>query len=135
MRRIPLLLVWLLAVSACGAATEVDHGPATITVDVFSGRPNPAWDLDAAAAAAIVAAWQHLGATGPAEYPGHLGYRGVSADFADGLRLVVTGGVAMASEGTARADTGRALERMLIETGRGRLDAATLDLVLGAIGD
>ena len=88
-----LLLVFsgmcALAATAEPSATEPGHG-LTITVEVFSGRPNPAFVLD------DVAAIQHLRnafSQLPAETPdgsqaaafGHLGYRGIVIDNPQGV--------------------------------------------------
>lgn len=136
MRTARAIVVMCVVLAACSGPTGPGdrHGWATVTVDMMSGLPNPAWDLDAPAAAAIVAVWDTLPPTEPIAYPDVLGYRGTRVHFADEWALVVTRGVAMASDGSARRDTDGALERLIITTGRGRIDDATADLVLDAIG-
>lgn len=43
-----------------------------VTLDVFSGRPNPEWIVES------VPDWRKLPASGPVEFPANLGYRGIT---------------------------------------------------------
>ena len=98
-----------------------------VELDIFSGMPNPTWNLTDAQAAAFV---QRLEATpkGPAvTLSGRLGYRGfVVQVMIDGQTQVVRvqNGFVQTSIGTTDAfarDVGRALERWLLDTGKPHL--------------
>ncbi len=109
-------------VSNCGGGDTppVSRGTAVVTLDAFSGVPNPTWALDAETAAELVSTWESHTITTEVEYPGTLGYRGLIVDFADGSRLWVSSGVAIdtAQDQTiARADRERIIELWLLSTG------------------
>jgi hypothetical protein len=109
-----------------------------VEVDLFSGRPNPAWVLEADEAREIAAVLAALApaAEAPAAHEG-LGYRGVvltgiESDLAgcDELRLARGAAVAQCfGRARAYADPARALETRLIETGRIRLPPELFDTV------
>jgi hypothetical protein len=134
-----VLLMLGVALAACGSeatgggtASSDDRGMATVTLDVFSGLPNPTWVLDADQAAEFRSQWDDLSVGTPIDYPATLGYRAVIVDFADRSRIWVTNGVAV-EDGPDGAfglsDPGRALELWLLETGSGEVDQALLDSV------
>ena len=127
----------VFAVAACGNDPGApSHGSAVVTLDVFSGLPNPTWMLDDDQAAELLAGWEELPATTGGPYPATLGYRGVIIAFADGWRLVVADGVAIDQDsGAARADSYRDLERQILETGHGTVDPTLLDSVLAEIAE
>ncbi|MFI4987922.1 MAG: hypothetical protein ACHQF3_10815 [Alphaproteobacteria bacterium] len=93
-----------------------------MTLDIFSGRPNPRWALAAGEASSLA---ERLAALprkegAEAEPPG-LGYRGLLVEFAEGPRIETPVRVYRGSvlRGVVRfADPGRTLERWLLETGR-----------------
>ena len=107
-----------------------------VEIDVYSGRPNPVWELDAVQSAELAAKLQALPAAGAGALPDGLGYRGLrlrpqtsgtAVPAAAGLIEIGAGRVHMTrADGTTRqlADPGRALERWLIDTARGRIDEA-----------
>ena len=111
----------------------VAESPITITVLMFSGRPNPFWSLAGTDAERVIAALQSLPATSePAPPSPGLGYQGVSIEIADAGRSVewhLYSGIAVAN-GTRYADLDRSVERMLIETGRGVLDPSVLSTIV-----
>ncbi|NIJ65615.1 hypothetical protein FHR20_002577 [Sphingomonas leidyi] len=83
-----------------------------VELDVFSGRPNPVWQLDAQAAAALVALHDVLAAGTAWEAPPALGYRGFLYTIrSDGCRAY-HGAVRTAQ--TILADPGYSIERFLI---------------------
>jgi hypothetical protein len=112
-------LVLVLAATGCsagnGSGSDESPNPAlqTIELDVFSGRPNPSWQLDGEARKKLVSL---LGALAPAQTPAPevpgLGYRG----FTFGL-----GGPARAYGGfvdmplRVLSDPDRTVERFLME--------------------
>jgi hypothetical protein len=130
-----VVIVVVAMATACGNDPAApSHGSAVVTLDAFSGLPNPTWMLDDDQAAELLAGWKELPATTGGPYPGTLGYRGVIIDFADGSRLVVADGVAIEQDsGTARADTSRDLERQILETGHGTVDPTLLDSILAEL--
>jgi hypothetical protein len=104
-----------------------------VELDLYSGRPNPTWSLEESEASSILAAWEALAPARPIPYPDRLGYRGVVVVFDDGMRLTIADGVAQVG-GAARADPDRALERLVVISGRGTVDDALLDGVLVGLG-
>jgi hypothetical protein len=83
---------------------------------VFSGRPDPQWEVPAAEAAVLVAAWEALPPSDEAvAEPPSLGYRGARLDAPDGRRWDAYGGGVTQGDDT-RADAGRHWERLLLAT-------------------
>ena len=113
-----------------------------IEVDVYSGRPNPTWELthaDAERFRALVAALPRRSGSGPASSEG-LGYRGlrvtVTADgaierFSIAKGVVTVESAAVADQPTLR-DPDRALEKWLLRTGRDQLGADLLEHLLAS---
>lgn len=115
-----------------------------VTADMFSGRPNPVWELDASEAAEVAALLRGLPSSRDAttlEAEG-LGYRGFvvtgAAEALGGCEEVrVKHGQVLARCAGARrgfADPERRLERRLVESARRHLDAelaATVSQVAG----
>ena len=109
---------------------------AQVEVDVFSGRPNPTWNLTAAEARAFVERFAALPSfpgigdgDGAEEHQG-LGYRGLKVNlFSEGRERRVSighGKVVVEEPGSQKPrqfqDPERNLERWLLQTGRGHLD-------------
>lgn len=110
-----------------------------VEADVFSGRPNPRWPLDAAASGELGRRLAELPAARPAPEFDGLGYRGLVVTGLPGEcgEVRVHGGQVRAEcggETRAWTDAGRALERWLLATGEGRLEPATLELLRGQVG-
>jgi hypothetical protein len=110
-----------------------------VEADVFSGRPNPRWTLDADAAGELTERLAGLPAAPLAEPFDGLGYRGlvVTAPPGECGEVRVHGGRVRAEcggESRAWADAARALERWLLATGEGRLEPATLELLRSQMG-
>lgn len=119
-----------------------------IEIDIFSGRPNPAWELDAQEADELLARLRALPPSEAAELPEGLGYRGLKLDAAAAhasglpgktLRLLeVAGGVVRLQEAggalSHHADGGQALECWLLATAQGRIDEALRQMALAAAG-
>ena len=115
--------------------------PVTVEVelDIFSGRPNPAWALSPAEAAAFLARLRELPPAAPRALLGQLGYRGFIVDVSDGLQAsrvhVQDGIVHTTSPGaaaSAHSDTGRALERWLLDAGKLHLDDQLVAIMASA---
>jgi hypothetical protein len=108
--------------------------PARGELDLYSGRPNPSWTLSAQERAELERRLRGLEVrTAGAADDGGLGYRGVIVRAPDpgGFELAVHGAEAVVRRGAREvvlADEGRALERWLLETARGRLDDTLLEL-------
>ncbi len=107
-----------------------------VELDIYSGRPNPAWRLPPPEAAAFVERLAALAeaAPGGAELP--LGYRGFVVRVAQGgeaSELRVRGGLVRldrAGRVAWYADPGRAMERLLLASGRAQLDDELYRMVL-----
>src|SRR2546423_1095296 len=94
--------------------------PALVTLDIFSGRPNPRWFLDDAATAELRDRIYRKPSTISAAPPGvgGLGYRGLQVRFeTEGAPIYVKGGVVETLAGSPNlSDSGREIEKFLIET-------------------
>jgi hypothetical protein len=109
-----------------------------VEVDLYSGRPNPRFQLDAAAAAELLQRLSVLRqSVGSAASREGLGYRGLridaGADDAPIAQILVSGGSVLVREQTGRErglhDSGRALELWLIDIGERFLDPATIAML------
>jgi hypothetical protein len=99
-----------------------------VTLDMFSGRPNPEWTLGPAEAAVFerrISALPSISASNQPDAP--LGYRGFTIRE-DGNEVRVFGGQ-VTTKGQVLADRGRSLERWLLDSGRGSLDPGTASYV------
>ena len=99
-------------------------------LDLFSGRPNPSWELTAEESAELVKRLKTLPEAKEGTVRNGLGYRGIvitapADDVSDFTSLVVSGGIVLGRDsGGAEqllVDRGRALERWLLGTARGRV--------------
>ena len=122
------------------AESTIPGIPATVTLDVYSGRPNPSWTISAALTAEAL---RRIRALEPAaaseETPDALGYRAVRLDARpEGVETSVTvgGGVVVFVQGQKTQhfrDRGRALEKWLVETGEAHLAPDLLRHVMDEI--
>lgn len=144
-----VLLTGALAVSACGptplvtpssassprvSATSSPAGPAarlTVTLGIYSGRPDPSWELGDAAATALLARIDALPATIGVPPEGGLGYHGFTllvrrTGMPDRWILAYRGAVSDAGTGRRafRQDPLRSIERLLLDSGRAHLAPA-----------
>ena len=102
-----------------------------VEVDMFSGRPNPHWELTVTESQEFARRFQSLWAQkGEGFVNAALGYRGLilreSGEEVGGERDIVIcyGFVVAKRQGKSQqfTDQNRALEKWLIQTGEGRLD-------------
>ena len=95
-----------------------------IELDVFSGRPNPQWELDAPAERELR---QLLGglsvAPGEPAGPAGLGYRGFRFDIGETAAPSRAFRGRVALEDRVLEDPGRAVERFLLSTAPAELEA------------
>jgi len=128
---LPLCLVLLAACAGGGfptsSASETDApgpgsavGPVRVTLGIYSGRPDPAWTLTGAEAAALEAAFAALPRAVGTPPVGGLGYHGFTIDRPGGTVMAYRGAVAQPGEGERAflADPARTIERLLAETAR-----------------
>jgi len=113
-------------------ATPAIELPASITValGIYSGRPDPAWDLAAAQVAQVTSAIAALPVATGTPPEGGLGYRGFSLLLqfpaqADQTLVAFRGLVAPLGVGarSVYVDDGRTIERLLLDTGRSILNS------------
>ncbi len=106
-----------------------------VEADLFSGRPNPEWELDSGHARELTRRLGALARSGePAPPDPGLGYRGVvvtgAEEAAAGCEEVRVRGARVTAlcGGAPReyTDPDRALERWLLDTAEGRVDPDTL---------
>jgi hypothetical protein len=119
---IPIIVATLAAGGFVMSDASAGNDAAVVTLNIYSGRPNPTWTLSPESTRELVEKVEALPATDtlPAR-PDGLGYRGLTVNLArPPMRIVVGGGsVARTSGGatTNLADTNRAFERWLLDTG------------------
>lgn len=101
-------------------------------LDIFSGRPNPRWELDETATDALRRLLRRLpvAAVRPAKPPG-LGYRGFA--FVDAGREFRAYDGYVTGPGVVLADPDRSIEHLLLAQLPGELDEvrASIDLQAG----
>ena len=106
-----------------------------VELDIFSGMPNPTWNLTDAQAATLVQRLQSMPKAPAVTLSGRLGYRGfVVQVIADGetQMVQVQNGFAQISTGATAThvrDAGRELERWLLDTGRPHLKPEHFEIV------
>ena len=119
----------LLAACTPGSPADLDV-PAQVRVqlDVFSGRVNPEWQLNASEDAAVRSRLRDLPSAAAAPEVAQLGYRGfllldpVSAGNEDSVRIRVWAGVIMVTQGSRVAwyRDAHGLEELLKQQARAR---------------
>jgi hypothetical protein len=132
--------IGLVPVVACVAASP-KNGSVVVTLDVFSGRPNPSWSLTASDTKEFLRRVKSLpAATDRAAGAGNLGYRATQVEVrtaTDGVILfsLSHGIVSVHRNGvqTQGADVGRQIELWLVNTGNGHVDPDLLKHVVGEI--
>jgi hypothetical protein len=141
-------LAVMLAACASGSgsvtrsAAASAASPARVELDVFSGRPNPMWELSAADTAALLDVIAALPPTSPLDLPMPLGYRGFLVSLTapeSGTEMVIhafQGTVESRGDGTTYyADPGRQVERWLLATSRPHLEGGLYNSLLAEIGE
>jgi hypothetical protein len=105
-----------------------------VTALLYSGIPNPSWPVPDGRTEQVSRAIAGMSRIDDACPPqGGLGYSGVRLDVTDARggeqTWTFAGGFALMGDDCFR-DAGRGIERLLLETGRGRLDAELVDTIL-----
>src|SRR5262245_24461262 len=110
-----------------------------VEVDVFSGRPNPVWDLtpdEADAVRRILAALPAAPEVAASGYDG-LGYRGFRVEDSESDRTLTGWRDTVVARqdvvAAVKVDARRELERFLLRTAQTRLDAALYATVRGQV--
>ena len=123
-------LMFLVTLLGC-SVTALGDKKMQVEVDMFSGRPNPHWELTVPESQEFARLFQSLSAhKGEGFVNEGLGYRGLivreSREEIEGDReIVISHGLVVAKrQGKSQqfTDQNRALEKWLIQTGEGRLD-------------
>ena len=122
--------------------TMAGDGPsgAKVTLNVYSGRPDPHWTLMAPEAAELLTKVKALAPAAITAAPNdNLGYRGFEVEVpgreADGPIVVGGGFVTLGKPGARRSyvDAGRGVESWLADRAGGHIDASTLKYVTDTI--
>jgi hypothetical protein len=137
-----LTLLSVAVLAGCGGAPTVERSPSsgplattassdapaargTVTLGIYSGRPDPSWVLTAAQLAQVDAAIAALPVTTGTPPEGGLGYHGFTLLLsrpgqAEETLVAYRGTVAPPGVGPRpyRIDTGRTVERLLLDSGR-----------------
>lgn len=137
-----LFLTWgMHAMAAPNDKPVTSASNVVVTLDVYSGRPNPTWALAEGMAVEFLRRLHALDGSkaAPREFE-NLGYRAVSAEFQDETKGTV---IVKASRGIVTldragqqfhyVDSGRQLELWLVNTGAAHLTPDTLRYVTGEI--
>jgi hypothetical protein len=139
-RRSWAVLVFIALCSGSGTiGAAIPVMTARVNIDLYSGRPNPSWDLSSDETIRLLSLVEALTPTGTAPPSDGLGYRGVTVTVQTTpvqTFAVANGFVQVKEEGKALRflhDPQRSVERWLLETGRGRLEADLLDSLLGQL--
>jgi hypothetical protein len=115
-----------------------------VEVDLYSGKPNPGWHLDAIEAQAFLRHLNNLPQSGlaeGAELDSGPGYRGLKIEIRDKKNpstiAIARGEVSIMTSDSPQKrrlrDNGRQLERKLLEAGRGHLDGQVYDYLVDEI--
>jgi hypothetical protein len=116
--------------SPFGDSSASSGGTMRVQIDMFSGRPNPSWDITSQEADQVRLLFRQLPERTAGARPERLGYRGLIVN-GDGVRdlgltrILIGGGVVIAEgfQGVRYlSDADRGLERQIFHTGRTRLD-------------
>lgn len=109
-----------------------------VQADLFSGRPNPEWTLGEAESAAFARLFRGLDpAAGPPRADDGLGYRGLVVtgtepwiEECEEVRVLRGRATALCADGErSYLDRERALERWLVGSAEGRVDAQVLQVL------
>lgn len=134
------LSVVLVALLGCTALEG--NRKMQIEVDVFSGRPNPHWELTEQESNEFVQRFQSLPpSSGEGTLKEGLGYRGlivsVPGKEIEGFQeIVISNGLVVArrdNQPQKFVDKNRVLEKWLFQTGKGRLDNQLYRQISGSI--
>jgi hypothetical protein len=128
---VPVFLCLVLLMPSPQRASFSPSKPVQVVVDVFSGRPNPRWDLSAPQVGEFlknIRALPHKECAG--ELKDGLGYRGLKVTGSELSRegyneIVISNGIVEVREESRAqqfADRNRALERWLLQTGKGKIE-------------
>jgi hypothetical protein len=140
---LPILFVvsGILVMAAPSDKPAIKASNAVITLDLYSGRPNPTWSLSGAVTAELLHRLQALEASkvDTQEFDG-LGYRAVRAELQEQTKIAAvvsaSRGVVTVEQAGQRfrfADTGRQFELWLVNTGTGHVPPDVLQYVAGEI--
>jgi hypothetical protein len=136
------LAVLLLVPAACFQTAALgENKTMRAELDIFSGRPNPTWDLSVKEGEEFVKLLSKLPKADAGDIPEGLGYRGIVVSAGGKLILgfdsvAVCNGVVVgrrAGVDQKFTDKNCALERWLFRTGKGRLDKDLYDELNKAI--
>jgi hypothetical protein len=125
-----VFLMFLVTLLGC-SVTALGDKKMQVEVDMFSGRPNPHWELTVQESQEFTQRFQSLSADrGEGTVNEGLGYRGLivreSGEEVEGDREIVISNGLVVARGNGKyqlfTDKNRTLEKWLIQTGKGRLE-------------
>lgn len=127
---------FLLQCAAAPRSSGTAPAAAEVELDIFSGRPNPAWTLSQEETGQLLGRLENLPGTDAQPDEGKLGYRGFVISFKDPqgrvMRARIHEGTVERSAGGSTeyfADEDRGLERWLLKASASRLSPDLYDLV------
>ena len=88
-----------------------------VSVDIFSGRPNPSWAIAESVGRRLASEWQALPVwTGKRPAAPPLGYRGIRVAAPDGRVWLAFEGIVSLDGDEVRKDASRSFERSVIKS-------------------
>ncbi len=130
------IVVALLALTLAGCSGPTAQAHVMVTLGIYSGRPDPSWDLTDAEVSLVIGAISALPVRVGEPPVGGLGYHGFTlvirrAGLADETVVAFQGTVAPPGVGPRqhRVDEGRTVERLLLDAGRAHLTPAEIAAV------
>lgn len=107
-----------MAISSSDEPTRAEKWRARASV--YSGRPDPEWDLDQELVTRLLEMWEQMEPWhGPPPHPPGLGYRGAVLKSSDGRRFSAYNGAVQltaAERVVVRRDSGRDFERLILQS-------------------
>lgn len=124
-----LIAVLLTQGASLGESLEI-----TVEVDIFSGRPNPTWKMNAVEAERVIRMLAQMPRSSPDSFADRLGYRGILLHVPNATWRLFDGRAFESSSGQGAIDGGRRLERLTIESGKTKIGPKLYRTVLEASG-
>lgn len=132
-RRLLHLLLILIVLTGAAPIALASASSTTVTLNIFSGRPDPTWALRAAQVKVLQTLLEALPAGDPADPPVRLGYRGFTVTGNDIGEVYTFDGLVRWTTGDAVRwlyDARRSLEIWLLDSAGDHLSAEIANLLL-----
>lgn len=106
-----------------------------VAILVFSGRPNPSWELNGSLADEIILHWKELPFAATTQFPEpKLGYQGCRIDLGPGEYFILFKGYGFVFKNgkqvEQRMDQGRKMERRILSTAPGNYKELVSQIII-----